>query len=167
MIFFQFSAFRLFKKKMIFNSIKLKTKWEYDGFGHSAGTDNDDNILLSWGVLEENGEPFLKGNNTLSTTLDVAINGRQGSINYPIRGYNTSINVNNLRLDKYTNYANSLVEKKVHYTIHSMHCAVAQSKALLHAGVFNIPILRFPYFLDFQMRIRNISHLNFLLHSNF
>jgi hypothetical protein len=46
------------------------------------------------------------------------------------------------------------------FPVKNMHCTIAASRALLAAGVFNLPLLRMPLLLDFQMRIRDYTHLS-------
>jgi len=46
-----------------------------------------------------------------------------------------------------------------------MHCTIAASRALLSGGVFNIPILRTPMFLDLQMRIRDYAFMGYNLNN--
>ncbi len=43
----------------------------------------------------------------------------------------------------------------------SMHCAILASRALLHSGVFNVPILRLPGLLSAQMYIREFSYYSY------
>lgn len=47
----------------------------------------------------------------------------------------------------------------------NMHCTIAASRALLSGGVFNIPILRTPMFLDLQMRIRDYAFMGYNLNN--
>ena len=82
--------------------------------------------------------------------------------------YRTS-NISKVNIAKYNQYHQNIGSDKFYRfaslaPIKGMHCTTAASRALLAGGVFNIPILRMPWFLDMQMRLRNVAYLSYTLH---
>ncbi|MFN8843478.1 MAG: RHS repeat-associated core domain-containing protein, partial [Chryseotalea sp.] len=160
-----------------FNSntdIKLKTDW------HSELLDKDGNQIFSYGVnkVNQNGEIVsytdgMKFSEKLPVAFknlkkDLTVNYSNGDDWFTAR----SIDIKRINIDRLTTYKNSVLSSNKFYRFtsvapfgigNSMHCTIAASRALLKAGVFNIPFARMPGLLDLQMRMRDYTHLSYFI----
>ena len=81
-----------------------------------------------------------------------------------------SVDIKGVNLSGYQKYINTLpggirYKMALITPLKNMHCTIAASRALLSGGVFNIPILRTPMFLDLQMRIRDYAFMGYNLNN--
>ncbi|MFO0451263.1 MAG: RHS repeat-associated core domain-containing protein, partial [Pseudomonadota bacterium] len=150
-------------------SIQLKTDYHTEFWDSekqkqifSFGALEDDGSRIQTKPIKDNiGKAFKKYGN-VSTKYD---NGSDTKLArwVKIKGVNT---------EKFFQYKEAIKPYQQKYLFasflprQSMHCTIAGSRALLRAGVFNIPILRMPWMLDLQMRIRDYTHLSYVLNGN-
>ena len=134
---------------------------------HSQTFDYEYNKLFSWGAMTEDGKRYFPEDATFRERLPFALK----KLN-PVTDYNSvrsklfrSVPVKRVNLGGYRAYVESLPANGQSYRfatllpIKNMHCTIAASRALLAGGVFNLPILRMPWLLDLQMRIRDYTFL--------
>ena len=134
---------------------------------HSQTFDYENNTLFSWGAMTKEGKRYFPEDATLRERLPFA----PRKLN-PVTDYSSvksklfrSVSVRHVNLSGYRSYVQSLPGNDQFYRfatlfpIKGMHCTIAASRALLAGGVFNLPILRMPWLLDLQMRIRDYTFL--------
>ena len=65
------------------------------------------------------------------------------------------IRVQGVNLDKLQEFVGQRLSGTFRYRANGFSCVTETSRALLHAGVLNLPVLRHPMLLQLQMAVRN------------
>ncbi len=131
--------------------IDLATK--NDPIGHSALVDNNGNNIVSvgpdWSTAQA-GDSFwdVPGTNDWYNHLN-----DQGLDKLTV----TRIKITNVRLDKINDYVQNNLQNFRYRALHTS-CVTEASRALLKAGVLNLPVLRHPTLLQLQMFARQNAY---------
>lgn len=142
--------------------------------GHSQFYDSENGQTFSWGAMREDGTRYTHDamGNELSTKQQSSLLFKKLN---PVTDYKNSfgqswkyrtVGISGVNKAAYNNYISKLPQDGQFYRMGSlipgkgMHCTIAASKALLKSGVFNMPILRMPWTLDLQMRMRDYTYLS-------
>lgn len=139
-----------------------KTTLELQTAGHSQTYNPETGETFSWGAMKENGEYY---DRTIENALK-KLNPVTDYVSPKVGSLYRTVDINKINITGYNNYISTLPKQGQFYRLASfvpikgMHCTIAASRALLAGGVFNIPILRMPWLLDLQMRIRNYTYLS-------
>ena len=142
------------------SSLELQTNW------HSQTYDPETNSTFSWGAMTENGERYFPEDASFWKRLPFATKRLNPVVNYHSPCEFRTVVINRVNKVSYYKYISQLPKTGQFYRwaslvpIKGMHCTIAASRALLAGGVFNIPILRMPWLLDLQMRIRDYTYLS-------
>ncbi len=134
---------------------------------------NPKNQIFSYGAVEDNGDKIITIPKKSHLNLifkkfsNIVTNYKNGEKEGDLTRY---VTINRINRSKLLAYKSSLSTSGKQYVFgsisplgNSMHCTIAASKALFHAGVFNLPFLRLPPLLDLQMRIREFTFLSYNL----
>ena len=145
------------------SSLELQTDW------HSQIYDPETNSTFSWGANKPGtNEPFFAPGTSIWEKLPYAPKRLAPTTNYTNTKdfFFRTVDINRVNTGLYRDYISQLPKPGQYYryaslfSIKSMHCTIAASRSLLAGGVFNLPILRMPWLLDLQMRIRNYTYLS-------
>ncbi len=144
-----------------------KLRLETDG--HSQLYNYQDGKTFSWGAMVGGQGSTQHYERTLPTafkSLDPVVDYTNSETSILLR----SVDIKRVNIAGYQKYINTLpgdikYKMALIMPLKNMHCTIAASRALLSGGVFNIPILRTPMFLDLQMRIRDYAFMGYNLNN--